>query len=200
MPKVETRTDAAFKMSLTELEGVDELSTRVFRAFLNALRQHGRLMMRRWATSTCTPARRCACGSCRANDGVTQRDLADALHVARPTVTKMLNSMEKAGLVRRRPDAPTPGSPAWSSRRSGRAEEKKMQRRAADYVNSTIATLPEADRRELARLLEELGASISSGRIDRAPQAVGVIRLLRRGAASLLAADRPRARPACSCR
>jgi hypothetical protein len=27
-------------------------------------------------------------------------------------------------------------------------------------VNSTIATLPEADRRELARLLEKLGASI----------------------------------------
>jgi DNA-binding MarR family transcriptional regulator len=43
---------------------------------------------------------------------------------------------------------------------SGRAEEKKMNAAAADYVNSTIATLPEADRRELARLLEELGASI----------------------------------------
>ena len=27
-------------------------------------------------------------------------------------------------------------------------------------MNATIATLPEADRRELARLLEELGASI----------------------------------------
>ena len=39
------------------------------------------------------------------NDGITQRDLAEALHVARPTVTKMLNAMEKAGLVRRRPDA-----------------------------------------------------------------------------------------------
>ena len=35
-----------------------------------------------------------------------------------------------------------------------------MNAAAADYVNSTIATLPEADRRELARLLEELGASI----------------------------------------
>ena len=45
VPKVETRTDAAFKMSLTELEGVDELSTRVFRAFLNALRLHRQLMI-----------------------------------------------------------------------------------------------------------------------------------------------------------
>jgi DNA-binding MarR family transcriptional regulator len=96
-----------------------------------------------------------------ANDGITQRDLAGALHVARPTVTKMLNSMEKAGLVRRRPDAADARLTCVELTQAGRAEEKKMNLAAAEYVNATIATLPEDDRRELARLLEELGASIT---------------------------------------
>ena len=35
-----------------------------------------------------------------------------------------------------------------------------MRAAAAQYLNATVATLPAGYRRELARLLEELGASI----------------------------------------
>ena len=142
------------------LEGVDELSSRVYRAFMATMRQHGRLMMQQLRGHGLHPGQAMCLRFLSANDGITQRDLADALHVARPTVTKMLNSMEKAGLVRRRPDAADARLTCVELTESGRAEEKKMNAAAADYVNSTIATLPEADRRELARLLEELGASI----------------------------------------
>lgn len=37
-------------------------------------------------------------------DGCSQRDLAEHLHVKAPTVTVMLNRMERAGLVERRQD------------------------------------------------------------------------------------------------
>ncbi len=142
------------------LEGVDELSSQVFRAFLATMRQHGRLMMQEMRDHGLHHGQAMCLRLLSANDGITQRDLAGALHVARPTVTKMLNSMEKAGLVRRRPDAADARLTCVELTQAGRAEEKKMNLAAADYVNATIATLSERDRRELARLLEELGASI----------------------------------------
>jgi DNA-binding MarR family transcriptional regulator len=142
------------------LEGVDELSSQVFRAFLATMRQHGRLMMQEMRDHGLHHGQAMCLRLLSANDGITQRDLAGALHVARPTVTKMLNSMEKAGLVRRRPDAADARLTCVELTQAGRAEEKKMNLAAADYVNATIATLSEGDRRELARLLEVLGASI----------------------------------------
>jgi DNA-binding MarR family transcriptional regulator len=142
------------------LEGVDGLSSQVFRTFMATMRQHGRLMMQELRDHGLHPGQAMCLRLLSANDGITQRDLAGALHVARPTVTKMLNSMEKAGLVRRRPDAADARLTCVELTSAGRAEEKKMNLAAADYVNSTIATLPEDDRRELARLLDDLGASI----------------------------------------
>ena len=37
------------------------------------------------------------------NDGASQRELADVLHLARPTVTKMVQALERSGAVERRP-------------------------------------------------------------------------------------------------
>ena len=49
------RTGDAFKLSLVELEGGDELSYRVFRAFLNAMRLHRQLMIAALAQSDTHP-------------------------------------------------------------------------------------------------------------------------------------------------
>jgi DNA-binding MarR family transcriptional regulator len=143
-----------------KLDGVDDLSSHVFRTFMTTIRLHGRLMMQELREHGLHPGQAMCLRLLSANDGITQRDLARALHVARPTVTKMLNSMEKAGLVRRRPDAADARLTCVKLTDAGRAEEKKMNAAAADYVNATLATLPEADRRELARLLEAYGDSI----------------------------------------
>ena len=66
-----------------------------------------------------------------ADDGITQRDLAKAMYVAPPTLTKMLRSMEEAGLVRR---VPTRRRPAHQVELSGagRAEEGEGHAAAAD--------------------------------------------------------------------
>ena len=87
------------------LEGVDELSARVFRAFMRTLRLHRQLMSRTMAEHGAHPGQAMCLHLLASNDGITQRDLAEALHLARPTVSKMLRGMEKAGLVGRQPDA-----------------------------------------------------------------------------------------------
>jgi MarR family transcriptional regulator, organic hydroperoxide resistance regulator len=150
------------KMTIPELDGVDELSARVFRAVLGTAKLHVHLMMRMLAANGTHPGQAMCLRVLAVNDGAAQRDLADMLHVARPTITKMLQSMEKSGLVERRADEADQRLTRVYLTGAGRAAEKEMSVVAAEYVNATIATLPEDDRRELARLLDELGACITA--------------------------------------
>lgn len=142
------------------LENVDDLSARVFRAFLTALRLHKHQMMKALATRGIHPGQAFCLRFVAERDGMSQRDLAEALHLAPPTVSRMLQSLEKSGAVERRPDADDQRVTRVYLTESGRRTAAEMQDVAASYVNATIGALPEDDRRELARLLEELGASI----------------------------------------
>jgi DNA-binding MarR family transcriptional regulator len=149
------------KMTIPELDGVDDLSAQVFRAFLGTVKLHMHLMLQSLADSGSHPGQLMCLRVLTVNDGAAQRDLADMLHVARPTITKMLQGMEKSGLVERRADEVDQRLTRVYLTAAGRRAAKEMSVVAAEYVNATIATLPEDDRRELARLLEELGASIT---------------------------------------
>lgn len=142
------------------LEGVDDLSSRVFRAFLTAMRLHKHQMMRALATRGIHPGQAFCLRVVAEHDGISQRDLADTLHLARPTVTKMVQALERSGAVARRPDPDDQRLTRVYLTPGGRELADEIHGVAADYVNATIGTLPEDDRRELARLLEELAASI----------------------------------------
>ena len=140
------------------LDGVDDLSSAAFRAFIGALRLHRRLMAQTLADHGFHPGQAMCLRLLTPADDVTQRDLARSLHVSSPTVTKMVDSMEtrRAGAAssrRRR----TPGSCRVELTDAGRVQEREMHAAAGEYVELTIGTLSERDRRELARLLEKLG-------------------------------------------
>lgn len=150
-----------FELAHPPLEGVDALSSGVLRAFQTAVRLHRRLMVKTLAARGTHPGQAMCMRVLAANDGATQRDLADALHLSRPTVSKMLQAMEKAGVVRRRADAADQRLTRVELTSAGRALEKDLRAAAAEHVNETIGKLPEADRRELERLLDELAASIT---------------------------------------
>ena len=151
----------AFKLSLDELEGVDELSVRVFRAFLNALRLHRQLMIATLAERDTHPGQAICLRLLSANDGITQRDLAEALRLARPTVSKMLQAMEKAGAIERRPDEHDQRLTRVHLTAAGRELESGLRAVSAATINETIGTLSAADRGELERLLIAFTASTS---------------------------------------
>jgi DNA-binding MarR family transcriptional regulator len=153
---------AAFKLSLDDLEGVDELSVRVFRAFLNALRLHRQLMVATLAERDTHPGQAICLRLLSANDGITQRDLAEALRLSRPTVSKMLQAMEKAGAIERRPDQADQRLTRVYLTAAGRELETGLSAVSAATINETIGTLSEADRSELERLLNAFTASISA--------------------------------------
>jgi MarR family transcriptional regulator, organic hydroperoxide resistance regulator len=168
MPKrVATAEMPAVESSHPSLEGVDELSARVFRALHATLRLHKQLMTKTLAAHGTHTGQAACLRSLADRDGITQRDLADSLHLSRPTVSKMLKGLEKAGAVQRRPDAADQRLTRVFLSEDGRALELELRGVSAGYVNETIGALSADDRRELARLLEELGASISRALTSR---------------------------------
>ena len=148
-------------MPFVEIEGVDDLSYQVFREFLTAMRLHRQLMIAALAESDNHPGQAICLRFLSGNDGITQRDLAEALHLARPTVSKMLHAMEKSGVIERRSDERDQRLTRVHLTAAGRELEAELRVVSAAYVNETISTLGEGDRRELARLLAGLNACFS---------------------------------------
>jgi DNA-binding MarR family transcriptional regulator len=158
---------ARIAMLPDELEGTDDLSADAFRAFHRALRLHGRVLMQALAEHGIHHGQ-AMCLRLLASEGeLTQRDLAGELHVSSPTVTRMVGSMERAGLVRRRPDAGDARLVRVELTDAGRCQEREMRAAAAVYTERTFARLPAGERRELARLLDKLSDSIAEVAADR---------------------------------
>jgi DNA-binding MarR family transcriptional regulator len=88
-----------------------------------------------------------------ANDGVTQRDLAEAMQLSRPAVTTMLQRMQKAGLIDRRPDEADQRLMRVYLTDDGRALEAQMRATFATYISTAFDSMSVDDRRELERLL-----------------------------------------------
>jgi DNA-binding MarR family transcriptional regulator len=139
-----------------DLDGVDELSAQVFSAFIRVLQMHRRYMSKALAEQGTHAGQAFCLRFVGERDGITQRDLAAELHLAPPTVTKMLQAMQKAGVVERRQDEHDQRLTRVYLTTAGRRLLDEVRVVASNYVNQTIAPLPEEDRRELLRLLGAL--------------------------------------------
>lgn len=153
--------DQTATWKMPDLEGVDQLSARAFRALITTAKLHFNNMMAAVADGRSHRGQAMCLRLLSANDGAAQRDVARMLHVSPPTVSKMLTAMEKAGLVERRPDEIDQRLTRVYITAAGRERSDEMGVAVGEYVNATFATLSEHERRELARLLEKLGARIS---------------------------------------
>jgi DNA-binding MarR family transcriptional regulator len=154
-------SDPAAGWKMPELEDVDELSARAFRALITTAKLHFKNMTATVADGRSHPGQAMCLRLLSVNDGASQRDVARMLHVSPPTVSKMLGTMEKSGLVERRPDAADQRLTRVYLTADGRERSDEMGVAVGEYVNATFATLSERELRDLARLLEKLGARIS---------------------------------------
>ena len=149
-----------------ELDGVDPLSFQVFHAFKTAMMKERQLMMRLMAEKGTHPAQAGCLRVLSTNDGISQRDLAEQLHVSRPTVTTMLQKMEKSHLIERRPDAQDQRLTRIYLTEDGRALQDSLGSAFRDLIEAGLGPMPEADRREFLRLLEDLNANITRALAD----------------------------------
>ena len=145
----------------TDLDGVDGLSAEVFGAFTRVLQLHRRHMFKALAGQGMHAGQTFCLRLLAERDGITQRDLAAELHLAPPTVTRMLQAMQKAGVVERRQDERDRRLTCVYLTPAGHRLLAEVRVVASGYVNQTIAPLPEADRRELVRLLGALADNMA---------------------------------------
>lgn len=135
------------------LEGVDPLSLDVFKAHKRSMVLSRHLMMTSLSGQESHPGQAACLLALSQRGDMSQSDLADALHVSRPTVTVMLQKLEAAGAIDRRTDEHDQRVTRLSLTPSGAELAERMRAVHADVINSTIGRLSEADRRELLRLL-----------------------------------------------
>ena len=145
-----------------ELHDLDEASAALFRAFGNAMRMHRQFMIRRLGASDVHPGQAVCLNVLARHDGMAQRDLAEAMHVAPSTLSRMLRSMEKSGLVERCDDQSDQRVSRVHLSEAGRAAVQQMRSALADHIPVAVATLSHDERLELARLLDKVSESISS--------------------------------------
>jgi MarR family transcriptional regulator, organic hydroperoxide resistance regulator len=146
---------------LMELEGVDPLSSRAFQAFMKTLHLHRQLMLRKLVGKGRHPGQAICLGLVALHDGISQRDLADTMHLSRPRVTAILQELEREGAVVRRSDAADQRLTRVYLTDEGRRLDHEWRLLSAAYVNQTFGALSEADRGELERLLGELARHVA---------------------------------------
>ncbi len=149
--------DAAF-----DLAGLDPRSAAVFMGFMRARRLHHQLMLRVLAEQEAPPGQAFCLRILAAHDGVTQRELGDMLHLAAPSVTAMLKRMERSGTVAREPDPADQRVTRVRLTPAGRDLERRLTTILASRIGQLLETMSAADRKDLARLLDDLAGRMAA--------------------------------------
>jgi DNA-binding MarR family transcriptional regulator len=145
-----------------DLAGIDPLSASVLTSFRKAMHLNRQLLMRIAAGKGGHPGRTVVLGMLAGNDGISQKDLAEKMHLARPTVTIMLQKMEHEGLIERWDDVEDQRLTRIRLTDAGHAIAKSVGDAYKTFVDSTIGTLSEKDRAEFVRILDLLNHSTAA--------------------------------------
>ncbi len=139
-----------------EVAGVDPSTLRAFLAFRKLVDTFQYLVQKDLSQGGTQPAQMAVLRLLAMNDGQCQRDIADAMRLSRARVTSILQSMEKAGAVRRVRDENDQRLARVFITDVGRSldQEKSVIREA--HINNIFGDMSEADRAELIRNLDDL--------------------------------------------
>ena len=146
---------------------------------MRAMHAHRQLMARKMSANGIHPAQMFCLREVAHDAGITQRDLAEKLCVARPTLTVMLQKMEKAGLIERRADE-TDQRYTRIYLAAGRRKlvHEQMHGVVGEVVAEMVGPLSEPDRAE-ARPPARSARRQHDPALDDAGEGRPMIRLLR---------------------
>jgi DNA-binding MarR family transcriptional regulator len=88
-------------------------------------------------------------------------ELAERLSIDAPAVTRKVQQLERAGLVRRQSDPADARASRLDVTAAGRRTIERLQRAQAEWMGELLTDWSGADRAELARLLQQLAATIA---------------------------------------
>jgi DNA-binding MarR family transcriptional regulator len=131
----------------------DPLTALVFTEHMGIVHRQRQLLHRVFAKQHLHPAQAMCMRMLAMRGEVTQSELADAMILSRPSITRILQRMERAGLVTRRTAAADQRQTLVALTEEGRDLQHRLDTAMAEYVAVTLDRMPEHDRKELARIL-----------------------------------------------
>ncbi len=156
------RTLLGDRVHQLDLAGVDPRSAHVFGAFMRTLALHRQVMVRTLAEEGTPPAQAMCLRILAAHGGASQRELGGLLHLSAPTVTSMLKRMERHGTITRQPDPQDQRMTRVRLTPTGLRTEAKLRAILAAQIGRLLDPMPGDDRRELARLLDQLAERMTT--------------------------------------
>lgn len=102
-------------------------------------------------------------------EGLTHTALAERLHVTPATITKMLQRMEKAGFVVRKPDAEDQRVSRVYLTKAGRAIQRRVQAVWKRMDRETFAGFTQEERALLRRFLQQIRENLRRVTDDKPP-------------------------------
>lgn len=103
-----------------------------------------------------SPARLTALSIISTQPGISQAALADRLAIARPSVVKVVDTLESAGLIERQPVPEDRRSYALVLTPHGKAEFRDIGKRLQAYETAIAAHLSASERKQLMSLLAKV--------------------------------------------
>jgi MarR family transcriptional regulator, organic hydroperoxide resistance regulator len=134
-------------------EGIDPAAYAAFHAFVRAGHAHRQLLGTLVGETGGHPAQAGCLRVLAGHDGISQRDLAQMLFLTPPSVTTMLQRMERSGIIERRQDADDQRLTRVHLTDAGRALEGRVRDRMIGYMNRMFDGMSQADLVEFERLL-----------------------------------------------
>ncbi|MCX7694510.1 MAG: MarR family transcriptional regulator [Caloramator sp.] len=98
------------------------------------------------------------------NDGLSQREIADKLHIKPATITVMLTRMEKAGLITRRQDEEDQRISRVYLTQKGREMCEKLKKVMADLNEQCFGNFTEEEKETFKNLLEKMAGNIEKAK------------------------------------
>lgn len=122
-------------------------------AFLRLVNRQRVLLHRVLAQHDLHPAQAMCLRVLSLEEDMSQRDIAAALEISPPTVTRLLQRMERSGLVERGTDPDDARQAAVRLTPAGAGLARLVDRALTEFLDRSLARLPDDDLRELARLM-----------------------------------------------
>ena len=143
------------------LETVDSVTAGAFQALGRIFHLHRQAMQRLFAHTETHHGAVFVLRLLTHHDGMSQRDLAETLHLSRPRVTSILQGLEKEGAVRREADLEDQRITRVFLTEEGGRQEIEHREAFEKYLENTIGVLSDQDKKDLARILDQVSGHMS---------------------------------------
>ena len=144
------------------LKGIDNISLEVFLSFFKFNRYHNQLFFKLTSEKGIRPGQAVCLWFINQNAGISQRDLAEKIHVAPPTVTLMLQKLEKAGLIIRKDDIRDQRLSHTYITDTGIETLNVLNEILAGGINTSLKGLSSEEQYNLKRYVDTINFNISS--------------------------------------